>query len=51
MSRKTEEQPQFRYIVGQLNWAVQGSRPEIAFEMVDLSTKLKLAQLQICFEQ
>ncbi|CAC5357015.1 unnamed protein product [Mytilus coruscus] len=30
-------------MVGQLNWAVQGSRPDLAFELVDLSTKLKSA--------
>jgi hypothetical protein len=26
-------------MVGSLNWAVQGSRPDAAFEMIDLSTK------------
>ena len=30
-----------RQLVGRLNWAVQGSRPDFAFEMIDLSTKLK----------
>ena len=24
-----------------MNWAVQGSRPDMAFELIDLSTKLK----------
>ena len=36
-----EEQKQLRRIVGQLNLAVQGSRPDTAFEMVYLSTKLR----------
>lgn len=39
----TEEQKTYRKIVGQLNWAVQGSRPDLAFELVDLSTKLNKA--------
>ncbi|CAG2239162.1 unnamed protein product [Mytilus edulis] len=38
-----EEQKDYRRMVGQLNWAVQGSRPDLAFELVDLSTKLKSA--------
>ncbi|CAC5372113.1 unnamed protein product [Mytilus coruscus] len=38
-----EEQTDYRRMVGQLNWAVQGSRPDLAFELVDLSTKLKSA--------
>lgn len=37
------EQTLYRKLVGQLNWAVQGSRPDLAFELVDLSTKLKTA--------
>ena len=36
-----EEQKLYCKLVGQLNWAVQGSRPDLAFELVDLSTKLK----------
>jgi hypothetical protein len=36
-----EEQKLYRKLVGQLNWAVQGSRPDLAFELVYLSTKLK----------
>lgn len=35
------EQTLLRQIVGQLNWAVQGSRPDLAFDTIDLSTKLK----------
>ena len=37
----SKEQTAFRQMVGQLNWAVQGSRPDMAFEMINLSTKLK----------
>ena len=35
----TSEQTRLRELVGRINWAVQGSRPDMAFEMVDLSTK------------
>ena len=31
----------FRSFVGRLNWAVQGTRPDAAFNMIDLSTKMK----------
>lgn len=37
----TEEQTAYRQIIGQINWAVQGSRPDLAFEMIDMSTKLR----------
>ena len=37
----TQEQKLYRQLVGQLNWAVQGSRPDMAFEMINMSTKLK----------
>lgn len=30
-----------RSLVGRLNWVVQGTRPDIAFETVELSTKLR----------
>ncbi len=30
-----------RGLVGRLNWTVQGSRPDMAFEMVELSTKFR----------
>ena len=36
-----EKQTTYRHLVGQLIWAVQGSRPDMAFEMIALSTKLK----------
>ena len=35
------EQTEFRQLVGRINWAVQGSRPDLAFDMIELSTKLK----------
>ena len=36
-----EEQTAYRQLIGQINWVVQGSRPDLAFELIDLSTKLK----------
>ena len=27
--------------MGRLNWSVQGSRPDLSFDMMELSTKLK----------
>ncbi|KAH3835144.1 hypothetical protein DPMN_108488 [Dreissena polymorpha] len=39
----TEEQSRYRQIIGQINWVVQGTRPDLAFELIDLSTKLKQA--------
>ena len=41
----SEEQSVYRQIVGQINWAVQGSRPDLAFEMIAASTKLKQASV------
>ena len=35
-----------RQLVGKLNWAVQGSRPDVSFEMIELSTKLKQGSIQ-----
>lgn len=35
----------FRQLVGRLNWGVQGSRPDLAFDLIDLSTKLKQASV------
>jgi hypothetical protein len=37
----TSEQTLYRKLIGQINWAVQVSRPDMAFEMIDMSTKLK----------
>ena len=39
------EQTIFRKLVGRINWAVQGSRLDMAFELLDLSTKLKQAKV------
>ena len=36
-----EEQTVYRQLMGQINWVLQGSRPDLAFELIDLSTKLK----------
>ena len=36
-----DEQTEYRQLIGQMNWAVQGTRPDMAFELIDLSTKLK----------
>ena len=36
-----EEQTAYRQLIGQINWVKQRSRPDLAFEMIDLSTKLK----------
>ena len=41
----SEEQSVYRQIVGQINWAVQGSRPDLAFETIAASTKLKQASV------
>ena len=35
------EQTTYRQLIGQLNWAVQGSRPDMAFELISMSIKLK----------
>lgn len=50
VNRKTErvsdtEQTLFRSIVGKINWAVQGSRPDLGFHLINLSTKLKEASV------
>ena len=36
------EESTYRSLAGQINWVVQGTRPNLAFEMVDLSTKSKI---------
>lgn len=35
------ELKQYRSIVGSLNWIVQGSRPDLAFQLVEFSTKFR----------
>ena len=32
------ENTKYHRVVGQLNWAVQGTHPDLAFELIDLST-------------
>lgn len=36
-----EELSKLRQMVGSLNWAVRATRPDLCFEMIDLSTKFK----------
>ena len=43
-----EEQTQFRQIIGQLNWAVQGSRTDMAFEMIIMSIMMMLVDYLWC---
>lgn len=48
LSQKKEEltnteYTQLRSIVGRLNWVAQGTRPDLAYDVVDLSTKFKNA--------
>jgi transposase InsO family protein len=40
-SLTNSEQTLLRSQVGRLNWAVQGTRPDLSFDMVDLSTRFK----------
>ena len=35
----------YHRVVGQLNWAVQGTHPDLAFELIDISTKFKNASI------
>ena len=42
-SLTSSENTKYRRAVGQLNWAVQGSHPDLAFDLIDLSTKFKNA--------
>ena len=49
-SQKTDqltmtERKLYRKLIGQLNWAVHGSWPDLAFELVDMITKLKKTTL------
>ena len=40
-----DEQTSYRQLIGQLNWAVHGSRPDMAFATIEMSTKLKQAKV------
>lgn len=37
----SQEMTEYRSLVGSLNWIVQGTRPDLAFEMIESSTKFK----------
>ena len=39
----SEEYSLFRQLVGQINWLANGSRPDVCFPMIDLSTKFNKA--------
>eukprot|EP00795_Rhopilema_esculentum_P002321 gene2321-biopygen11363 len=41
----SEEQKQFRRIVGQCNWVAQGTRPDLAFDVVEMSSKFNSSQV------
>jgi hypothetical protein len=41
-----EELTEFRSLVGCLNWVVQGTRPDLAFNLIELSTKFKNATVR-----
>lgn len=40
------EYTELRQIVGKLNWVVHGSRPDISYDVVDLSTKFQKARVE-----
>ena len=48
MSQKLD--PLTSSVVGQLNWAVQGTHPDLAFELIDLSIKFKNASVNDFFK-
>ena len=37
------EQTEYRAIIGSINWCVRNSRPDVAFELTELSTKMRTA--------
>ena len=41
-----EEHTEMRAITGALNWIARGTRPDLAFEVTDLSTKFKQAKVE-----
>lgn len=41
-----QEQTVHRQMIGQLNWAVQGSRPEMSFDMIQMRSKLKQGKVE-----
>ena len=44
-SLTSPEHTKYHRVVGQLNWAVQGTHPDLAFELIDLSIKFKNASV------
>ena len=42
---KEEERTLYRRLAGVLNWVVRGSRPDLSFDMVDLSTRFNSAKV------
>ena len=40
-----DEKSEYRSVVGMLNWVAQGTRPDKAFEVIELSTKFRCAHL------
>lgn len=40
------EQTQLRKLAGKLNWIVQGSRPDMAFELIEISMKFKCGRVE-----
>ena len=44
-SLTSSEHTKYRRVFGQLNWAVQGTHPDLAFELIDLSIKFKNASV------
>ena len=41
-----DELTNYRSIIGSLNWCVRGTRPDLSFDLIDLSTKLKNANVE-----
>ena len=39
------ELSKFRSVVGKINWVVQGTRPDLAFELIQMSTKFQNANV------
>ena len=42
----SEEMTKYRSLVGSLNWIVQSTRPDLSFEMTDLSTKFQEGKVE-----
>ena len=40
------EQTDFRSLIGSLNWCIRGTRPDLSFELIELSMKLKGALVE-----